>query len=257
MADTVTLEVDGALATLRLSRIHGNAINEELVEDLGAACREAAADPRIRGVLLAGAGKLFSPGLDLQDLFDLGRPAMERFLDRFSAVVLALYEFPKPLVARIHGHAVAGGCVLALTADWRVLGEGAMVGLNELRVGLPFPHGVATILREAVPAPRIAEVALFGRNYRGEEAAAVGLVHEVRPAAALDAHCRARLEELAGKDPRAFAVGKRYLRASTVERIRAHESRLAHEFLDSWFSAETRERLRTVVAELRGPGRGA
>jgi enoyl-CoA hydratase len=247
----VSLEVDGGLATLRMSRAHGNAINGDLADDLTVACREAANDSNIRGLMLTGAGKLFSPGLDLQDLVELDRPEMERFLDRFSACILALYTYPKPMVARIHGHAVAGGCVLSLTADWRVLREGVMVGLNEVRVGVPFPFGVSMILRESAPSPKVEEVALFGRNYTGEEAVAAGLVHEVRPDEHFEDDCRARLEELASRHPQAFAISKRYLRSPVVERMRAHDGELAHEFLKCWFSPDTRERMRGIVDQLR------
>lgn len=247
---TVTLSVEQGLATLRLGREHGNAINGALVRDLLAACERAASDPEVRGVLLAASGKLFCPGLDLRELVELDRPAMERFLGEFNRLVLALYGFPKPLVAAVHGAAVAGGLILALTADWRVLAEGAAVGLNEVKVGVPFPYGVALILREAVPPGRLAEVALLGKNWSGAAAVDAGLVHEVHPAEDFAAHCRLRLAELAGKDPRAFATTKRYLRSVVVERMRAHDVGLAHEFLDGWFAPATHERLRAIAAEL-------
>ena len=251
MADVVKLEVDGNLATMRLEREHGNAINGQLVEELMRACRQAEQDSRIGGVMLAGTGKLFCPGLDLQELIELDRAAMEQFLGRFNDCIRTLYTFSKPVVARIHGHAVAGGCVLALTADWRVLRQGAMVGLNELRVGVPFPYGVAMILRESAPSPKVEEVALFGRNYVGAEAVTAGLVHEVADDAGFDDHCRERLAELADKDARAFAISKRYLRSPVLERMTAFDQALMHEFLDAWFSPETRERVQTIVDELR------
>ena len=155
------------------------------------------------------------------------------------------------MVGRLHGHTIAGGCVVSLTADWRVLRDGALIGLNEVRVGVPLPYGVAMILRESVPSPKVEEVALFGRNYRGEDAVAAGLAHETHPAEGFDDHCRARLEELAARDARAFSISKRYLRSEVVERIGAHERVLMHEFLDSWFSPSSQERLRAVADELR------
>jgi enoyl-CoA hydratase len=236
---------------MSMARAHGNAINGALADDLTAACRRAGEDPTIRGVMLTGAGKLFCPGLDVQELIELDRPAMEDFLGRLNTCVLTLYTFPKPMVARLHGHTIAGGCVVALTADWRVLCDGALVGLNEVRVGVPFPYGVSMILRESAPSPKVEEVALFGRNYRGEDAVAAGLAHEIHPAEGFDDHCRARLEELAQRDARAFSISKRYLRSPVVERIRAHERELMHEFLDSWFSPATQARLAGMVEELR------
>jgi len=256
VATTLTLNVDQGLATMCIAREHGNAINGALVDDLTAACRQAEEDEEIRGLLLAASGKLFCPGLDLQELIELDRPAMVDFLDRFNRCILTLYRFPKPMVARMHGHAIAGGSVLALTADWRVLSEGAKVGLNEVRVGVPFPYGVSMILREAATA-RVEEVALFGRNYQGAEAVATGLVHEIHAAEGFDDHCRMRLRELMDKDSRAFSITKRYLRSPTVDRIVDHEQAVAHEFIDSWFSPTTQERLHGIASELRNRSKGA
>ena len=256
MAQTLTWEVDQGMATICIARAHGNAINGALVDDLAAACRQAEEDAEVRGLMLAASGKLFCPGLDLQELIELDRPAMADFLDRFNRCILALYRFPKPMLARMHGHAIAGGCVLALTADWRVLREDALVGLNEVRVGVPFPYGVAMILREAVTA-RVEEVALFGRNYQGADAVAAGLVHEIHAGPDFDEHCRARLGELMDKDSQAFSITKRYLRSPTVDRILNHEQVMAHEFIDSWFSPSTQERLHRIANELRNRSRGA
>jgi len=248
---TVTLEVRYGLATARMSREHGNAINGQLVEDLIDACRRADEDSGVRGMILAASGKLFCPGLDLQELIELDRTEMERFVTRFADCILALYTFSKPMVAQLHSHTVAGGCVLSLTADWRVLRQGAMIGLNEVRVGVPLPYGVAMILRESVTAPHLERVALDGRNYKDAEALATGLAHEIHPAEGFEARCFSRLEELASKDTVAFAATKRYLRSPVVERIRAHDREYAREFVDSWFSPGSQARMRAIADELR------
>lgn len=251
MLTTITLLTQGELAILRLKREHGNAINADMVEDLTDACRHVDSSAAIRGVLLAASGKLFSPGLDLQELIELDRPQMERFLVRFNECVLALYSLAKPMVAAVHGHAVAGGCVLALMADWRVLREGALIGLNEVRVGLPLPYGVAQIVQAAVAPSRVEEVALFGGNFSDERAVAAGLAHELHGAEGFEEHCMGRLRELAEKGSQATAPTKRYLRSSVIERIRAAGTRHDAEFLDAWFSSETQQRVRGIVAGLR------
>jgi len=251
VSDPVTLSIDGELATLTIAREHGNALNPATIEGLTALAHEADADPAVRALVFAARGKLFSPGLDLLELVDLDRATMHDFLRRFNACILALYTVSKPVVAALHGHAVAGGCVVALTTDWRVLRRGAKVGLNEVVVGVPFPYGVAQILRESVPARRITEVALFGHNFLDEAAVEAGLVHEVAEPEGFEARCRERATELAGKDPRAFATTKRYLRSATVERIRAHEAGLESEFLEAWFSPDTRARIGAIVQQLR------
>ena len=87
----------------------------------------------------------------------------------------ALYALPKPLVAAVTGAAVAGGCILALTADHRILGQGSPIGLNEVRVGVPLPWWVLTLLRASISPSALTRAALLGDNYTDEEALAVGL----------------------------------------------------------------------------------
>ncbi len=251
MSGTVAWSVEGGLGIARLGREHGNAINERLVEDLTRVCAEAAADDRVRGMMLAAAGKLFCPGLDLQELIELDRGDLERFVRKFAQCIAELYALAKPVLAAIHGHAVAGGCVITLTADWRVLARGALVGLNEVRVGVPLPFGVSMIVRESVPRLHLEQVALLGKNYTDDEALAAGLVHELGPAEGFEAHCLARLEEFASRDAKALGITKRYLRSSTVERIRKHDPSFVSEFLDSWFRPETQARIRGIVQDLK------
>jgi enoyl-CoA hydratase/carnithine racemase len=250
-SESVSVSIADGLATLTLDREHGNAINADMVDGLRRACRAVAADESVRGVLLTARGKLFSPGLDLQELVDYDREEMDHFMACFSAAMLALFVLPKPLVAAISGHALAGGCLMAATADRRILQNGAKVGLNAIRVGVPLPFGSALILREAVHNPRIEELALLGRNYVDDEAVAVGIAHELHEERGFEAYCRERLREFSARDPLAFATTKRYLRSGAAERIRAQDDALRPEFLDCWFSDPTRARLGAMVAELR------
>ena len=247
----VTVTVENALATVRLDREHGNAINDDLVTGLMSACHEIGPDPKIRGILLAAGGKLFCPGLDLQELVALDRRAMGRFMIRFRDVLLDLYTLPKPMVAALSGAALAGGCIISLTADWRILRRGSLIGLNEIKVGVPLPFGVSRILRDSVHRPRMEEVALLGRNYTNEDAMATGLVQELHEEAGFEAHSLMRLEEFASKDLRAFAATKKYLRSSIASQIEGEDQKHQKEWLDCWFSTDTRRRIDQIVAQLK------
>ncbi len=141
--------------------------------------------------------------------------------------------------------------MLVLATDHRVLRRDALIGLNEIQVGVPLPFGVALLLREAVGPRRLEEIALLGRNYTNEDAISAGLVHEVVDAQGFENHCIDRLREFADKDPCAFAATKHYLRRPTVERIRASDALFRPEFLDCWFSESTRARIRKIVDTLK------
>ena len=248
----VQIEKSGRLAVLRMDKARGNAIDLAFVGEMADALAEVGPDGGVRGVLLASAHpKLFCPGLDLVSLFACDRPAMDRFMKAFSDMAMGLFAFEKPLLAAISGHAVAGGCVLALTADHRILRRGAQIGLNEVRVGVPLPWSVALLLRASVPAHALSRVALLGANFTDAEAVSLGLVHEVQEAEGFEAACLARLDEFADKDPRALRTTKAYLRASTLAEMRAHEDARRGDFLDAWFSPEGRERIRSTVEALQ------
>jgi len=250
---TVRLERQEELAVLRLDKARGNAIDEALVDDLAAALSEVASDAGIRGVLLAsGHPRLFCPGLDLVALVEHERAAMEAFMLSFARAIWALYALRQPVVAAVGGAAVAGGCILALTADHRVLRRGAPIGLNEVKVGVPLPWSVTVLLRASVPGPALGRIALLGRNFSDEQALAVGLADELREPEGFEQACLERLAEFAEKDARALGSTKAWLREGTLREMQAHEQARLGTFLDGWFAPATQERLRATVASLRG-----
>jgi enoyl-CoA hydratase/carnithine racemase len=246
------IERNGNLALLRLDKPRGNAIDEPLVGELIQAAESLRRDDGVRGVLLCSAHpKLFCPGLDLLALESYDAAALTHFMLRFAEMVWALFGLPKPVVAAVSGHAVAGGCILALTADERILRKGASVGLNEIKIGVPLPWTVTTLLRATLPPPSWTEVALAGTNLTDDEAVRLGLAHVVLPADGFEEACTARLARLAEKDPAAFATTKRYLRENFLAEMRTQEAARASEFIASWFSPETTERRAQILASLK------
>jgi enoyl-CoA hydratase len=267
-------ERQGPLAVLRLDKARGNAIDEALVDELLRACAEMEADDGVRGVLLASANpKLFCPGLDLVSLIEFDRPRLERFMQAFGRMLGSLFGLRKPMVAAVSGHAVAGGCILALTADWRVLRRGGVsIGLNEVKVGVPLPLSVSALLRATVPPGSLSRVALLGRNFADDEALAAGLadelaggsggtgespqlderarIHSARADDAFEGACLARLQEFAEKDPYSLAVTKKYLRAEALQQMKAEDPVAVAEWLDGWYSAATQDRIRAIAASL-------
>src|SRR5688572_8628009 len=221
---TLKIERDGPLAVVRLDKARANAIDAPLVEAVVGALGELGRDDAVRGVLLASSHpKVFCPGLDLTALEEYDAPGLTRFLVRFAEMVWALYGFPKPVVAAVGGHAVAGGCILALTADERLLLRGAQMGLNEVKIGVPLPWSVTVLLRATLPPTSLVSVALDGRNFTDDEAVLAGLAHAVLPPDGFEAACRLRLSRLAEKDPVGVSLTKRALREGFLAEMKAHE----------------------------------
>ena len=250
---TLRVETGDGVAVLRMDKARANAIDEPFVVELAETARQLDDDPAVRGILLASTHpKVFSPGLDLTVLIELQRPAMAAFMTKFAAAVWSLYGLRKPLVAAVSGHAVAGGCILALTADYRVLtAEGAQMGLNEVKVGVPLPWSVTELLRATVAPQNLAKIALLGRNFAGAEALAAGLADELAPAEGFEAACLTRLAEFVEKDAASFARTKEYLRQQPLAAMRAGEKDKQDEWLDCWFAAGTQARIRKTVESLK------
>jgi enoyl-CoA hydratase len=233
------LEIVDGLAEIHLASAKANAMGPATLAALDAALAEAEAGPA-RGVVLTGYDRFFSAGLDLVALYDLDRPALDAFMRDFDRVMLRAFTFPRPLVAAVSGHAVAGGCVLALAADAQVLAaRGARIGLNEIRLGVPFPAAALEIVRQAVPAQWLATVLYEGELHEGSQAVALGLATVAVDGDVLE-EARRGCAVLASRPAAAFAEIKAALRAPAVARAREAQDHLRRAFVDAWLSPEGR-----------------
>ena len=244
------LETSGQVAVLPMRAGKANAIGTAFLDRLSAQL-DAVESSGAAALVLTGEGRAFSAGLDLVEVTALDRPGLERFIRRFSEVMLRVFSLPLPVVAAINGHAIAGGCVLALQADVRIAAGGDFrIGLNEVQLGLGLPALVMETLRCQVPQVALGPVALEGRLLSPEEARALGLVEAVVPPEDLLAEARARAATLAALPAPAFGQIKRALRAPAADAIRRVEREDARRWVDTAFSGPARERLAEVVARL-------
>ncbi|MBW2516768.1 MAG: enoyl-CoA hydratase/isomerase family protein, partial [Deltaproteobacteria bacterium] len=134
----VNLEAHEDIALLQLNSGVTNAISPELVDDLGKAL--IGIKDQFKGMVLAGGDKFFCIGLDLPGLLQLGRAEMMDFYVTLNRAVLDLYTLPIPTASAIGGHATAGGAILALSTDFRLIAAGRkFIGLNEVKLGVPVP----------------------------------------------------------------------------------------------------------------------
>jgi enoyl-CoA hydratase len=168
---------DGVL-TLRLAHGKASALDVELLDAL---LRELdGAAEGVRALILTGTGSIFSAGVDLFRLTQRGADYVRRFLPLLCRFLRTLFAFPRPVVAAANGHAIAGGCVIVLAADARLMSEGAgWIGLPELLVGVPFPAAALEVVRFAVPRDKVQSLIYTGRILPPQEALTAGLVDEV------------------------------------------------------------------------------
>lgn len=242
------IETNGDIAILRMNAGKANAIGPTFLDRLDGLLDRLEASPA-RAAVLIGTGSSFSAGLDLPTLLGLSREDMRAHIVRFETTMLRVFRIDRPVVAAVNGHAIAGGCVLALQADARIAAAGgAKIGLNETALGIGLPAVVLETLRCAVPAASLVPIALEGRLFGVDDAKAVGLVDEVVEPAALEARAMERARALAAAGAAAFAQVKAGLRRAAVETIARRRDEEADTWIATWFSDDAQRRLRETVA---------
>jgi len=243
------VDEDAGIAVLTMAHGKVNALDVEVLEGLvdelaGLERSEAGA------VILTGAGRAFSAGVDLFRVLEGGPAYVDRLVPALAGAFEALFRFPKPVVAAINGAAIAGGCVMACACDRRITGPDAPIGASELRVGVPLPVAALEILRSSC-GDHAAEVILSAGLFRGPEAVARGLADEVvAPSLVLD-----RALEVAGDlatlSAPAYRMAKAQLRAPALERIAAG-ARADEEVRALWSSPATTTAIEGSLAQTVG-----
>jgi enoyl-CoA hydratase/carnithine racemase len=245
-------ELEQEIGILRLDRPPVNALDLELLEEIDDALREAEASSA-HAFILTGAGPAFSAGADLFSVLEEGPEYVEPASRALPAVFSRLFQFPRPVVAALNGHAIAGGAILTWASDYRIAADADLrIGVTELAVGVPYPTWALEIVRFAVPPPVIQEVVYLARNYPPRVALEKGLIDEVAEPAALMDRSMEVAERLARIPIETFSLTKRALRAPTVERVAAASPRDDPEVSRLWGSDQIRDSIRTFLRKTFG-----
>lgn len=228
------------MKTIVLSGPGKNALSTPLMEHLIAEVRSAGDAP----LLFKGANDVFSAGLNLKEVAELDVAGMARFLGLLEEAVQLLFEHPAPTAAWVNGHAIAGGCVMALCCDVRVMTgrAGARMGLNEVALGVHFPPRTMAMLRKRLPGPALAQVALGAQLHDAAAAKALGLVDAVGEEDA----AVARLEALAAHPRAAYAATKRAVFGS-VAVTDAEQREFLEKSVPVWASEDLKAQLRAAL----------
>ena len=240
------------VAVLTMQHGRANALDIEFCEALTARFAELRGD-RAEAIVLTGTGSIFSAGVDLKRVSAGGADYVRAFLPKLHALYEEIYFHPKPLVAAINGHAVAGGAILACCADRRIMGhEVGRIGVTELLVGVAFPALAFEILRAAVPADYLAEFAYSGATYMTDDALECGWVDEIAEPEELLEDAVAVAKELGSIAPAAFAMTKAQMRGPVAERLAVSGEEIEREVTALWCADDTLARVREYVARTLG-----
>jgi enoyl-CoA hydratase len=242
----------GDVAIVKMAHGKANAMDVELCEALTAQFK-ALAESAAKAIVLTGQGRMFSAGVDLIRLAAGGAGYVRTFLPALNAMFDAVFQCPRPVVAAINGHAIAGGCVLACCTDRRLMArDGGRVGVTELLVGVAFPALAFEAVR-CVAAPRFfPEIIYGGATYASDAAVERGLIDEIVAAESLMERALAAAQALAALPAQSFAMTKRQMRAPAIERLARDGRSVDAAVEDLWATPEVTERIRAYVARTLG-----
>jgi enoyl-CoA hydratase/carnithine racemase len=242
----------GDILELKLARPPVNALDPALVSNLRVAIESAPAQG-LRALLLSGRPGMFSAGLDVPALLQLDHAGMKAFWHEFFALCGALARLPIPIAAAISGHSPAGGAVLAIFCDYRVMANGPFkIGLNEVQVGLTVPDGIQFALRRLLGTYRAERLLVVGAMLDAADALRIGFVDELADPEHVVTRARDWLGDLLKLPPLAMTNTRRLARADLADAFKDTSKFAIDEFVDAWFSAESQTTLKALVAKLKG-----
>lgn len=199
--------VEGGVLTLTLHNpARKNAIGPAMVNDLLYALGDAAEDSAVRSIVITGAGDAFCAGGDFAQMTSGAAADALPPKGDYADLLLAMTRSPKPIIARVNGHAMGGGLGLVAASHFAVGARGAKLGTPEVNVGL-FPMMIMAVLARVVPRRRLTEMMLFGERMEADEAASIGLLSRAVDAADLDAAVKKITDTLGDKSPITLALG--------------------------------------------------
>jgi len=249
-ATMISVRDHGRVRELSLSRAPVNALHPALMQALRSGLREARA-AGCQAIVISGRPGCFTAGLDVPELLRLDRAEMRRAWEEFFALLGDVAMSEIPIAAALTGHSPAGGAVLAICADYRVIADGPyLVGLNEVEVGLPVPEVIYRVLAHVVGQRTAERLAVSGALLGPVEALRCGLVDEVAPVAEVVPRAVAWLDGLLGRAPAAVAATRRRARQPLFDAFATVDSALIEKVLEVWFSPETQAAMRALVARL-------
>jgi enoyl-CoA hydratase/carnithine racemase len=235
-------------AIAKLNRSITNALNLNLLNELAEILKKVRKDSTTHSLILTSTNeKFFSIGFDIPELFGLSRADFKVFYKTFNRVCLDLYTIPKLTSAAINGHAVAGGCILALCCDYRIIAEGKKkMGLNEIKLGVPIPYPADRILHQIVGFRNAREIVDTGDFYLPDKLLGMGIVDHIVPQ---DYVLEKAIEKARSTDERidAFAMIKQNRIEDVEAEILAKLKEKEQIFLNLWYAPVTRRRLEAAM----------
>ena len=245
----VHTEYEKGVALIRLDRGITNALNQKIVNELLESLEKVKKDSEVRSIVLSSSNdKFFCIGYDVKELYTVSKEEFSTFFKTFNKVCMTLYTLPKPTIAAITGHAIAGGCALALCCDYRFIAEGRkLMGFNVLKLGLPVPYLINCILQRTVGTRVTRDIADTGELYPPEQLLEMGMVDCVLPLKDVVPHSLEKAQQLGALPQKSYAITKRD-RVEWIEvQVIKHLTEKELLFVECFFSDDARSLLKEAM----------
>ncbi len=238
---------------VQLQRGKVNAINHQMVNEIQSVFTDLLNDDTVKGVVLSGIPNFFSAGLDVIELYGYNKEQIESFFTDFGTLHVQLATFPKPLVCAITGYAPAGGCVLAITADYRIMAEGEKytIGLNEVAVNIQISSNLVNAYAFWIGNGRAHEYVLDGKLLSVREAIECGLVNQVASLDEVIPIAEEKMKQYLMADEAIFRNTKQKLRKTWLERIETDGFKDLEEAIQIWWDPTIRAKMKIFVERLQ------
>lgn len=235
------------IATVTLSRGKVNALNDDVVDEIESCFKQLENDGTIKAIIFTGQGKFFSFGFDIPGFLGYTREEFTRYIQKFCSLYTYLFLYPKPIIAALNGHTVAGGCILATACDYRIMVTGkAKIALNEAAFGSTIFSGSIDMLKVCAGQRNAELIAGTGRMFSAEEAREMGLVDKVADDDTLMKLSLEVAQDYASRYGPAYKSIKHLLRRPVADAFILREEESIKEFIDIWYSDETWKNLQQI-----------
>jgi len=250
------LEVREQVAHLTMQRGKANALNTEMVRALKEALVMVQNDSRIGGLILHGQEKFFSAGIDLIELYAYNETQVREFWNLFMEMLTTFVAFSKPAIAAINGHSPAGGCVLALCCDYRIMAAGnGIIGLNEVPVGIIVPYRIFELYSFWLGRAKAYRFLLEGTLFNPDQALQEGLVDQVVPSNQLYTQVDRQMKKYLNLNGSTWQQSKYDMRRNLIATFQENVNEVIERVLAQWWEPSTREILKTIIQNLKGENR--
>lgn len=250
--NTIKVTIKDKTAIIGLNRGRSNAINSEMVAELSEMVKNIENDDNIGGLIITGNEGFFSAGLDLIELYEYDEVDIRKFWIDFLGLVSTLASFRKPFISAISGHSPAGGCVLAICSDYRIMVDGKyIIGLNEVPVGIIVPGSIFHLYSFWLGQAKAYRFMLEGKLMNPQEAFGNQLIDELVEEGGLVAAAERQMQKYLQFDKTTWQQSKLNLRKELLSKVNTDQSESLDTMLKQWWSPSTRSILQTIIKNLQ------